>query len=118
VAKQDGKPFTVVLLKVGRAMGHVNNTSHYIVTYHTLLDSVLHSPMWPCYAMLRAHDSDDTHHNAGSGLSITPVMQLGEIRSRAHGHESIDVLNFAARVPKEFAPVYSDVQTRLEESKS
>jgi hypothetical protein len=38
------------------------------------------------------------------------VMQQREIRNRAHGHESIEVLNFAARVPEGFAPVYSDVQ--------
>jgi hypothetical protein len=38
------------------------------------------------------------------------VIQQREIRNRAHGNESIEVLSFAARVPKGFAPVYSDVQ--------
>lgn len=66
--------------------------------------------------MLRAHDSDDIHHNL---MLVRPdnarVMQQREIRNRAHGHESIEALDFAARVPKGFAPVYLDVQhARLE----
>ena len=45
------------------------------------------------------------------------IMQQREIRNRAHGHDSIEVSNFAARVPKRFARVYSDVQDGLDESK-
>jgi hypothetical protein len=54
--------------------------------------------------MLRAHDPD------GEYMLVRPDR---EIRNRAHGHESIEVLNFAARVPKGFAPVYLDVQHGL-----
>ena len=47
--------------------------------------------------------------------SLSGLRPDGEIRNRAHGHESIEVLNVAARVPKGFAPVYSDVQLGLDE---
>jgi|SRR6267154_3598174 len=66
--------------------------------------------------ILRAHDPDDVLY-----MLVRPdagvIMQQREIRNRAHGHESIEVLNFAARVPKGFAGVYSDVQHGLRKAR-